>query len=128
MRRTLTACVVVALALAGCGDDDDDTATTDDATTEAPATTEAAATTEAEPSAAGPSEAFCDAYDGYLDAQDGAQLNTALGTMTSELPEDAPAEVGDALVTLSTGDQAAEDYATAGATLEAWAGPACETG
>jgi hypothetical protein len=118
MRRTLIACAVAAVALAGCGDDD----------TAATTTTEAPATTVTEPATAGPSEEFCSAYGDYLNAQDGAQLNTALGTMTAELPDDAPAEVSDALDTLSTGDLPAADYDAAGSTLEAWAGPACDAG
>lgn len=111
MRLTMIAWIVVASALSvACGDDQGDEAAE-------PTSSSASADVTAE---------FCDAYDDYLAAQDGAQLNTALGTMSKELPDDAPAEVADALETLGTGDIPPEETVAAGAALEAWAVPACE--
>lgn len=79
-------------------------------------------TTEA---SAGPTAAFCQAWADYQDAQDGAQLNTALGAMQEALTPDAPAEVADALVTLGQGDLDPADVQAAADTVAAWADEPC---
>ena len=96
--------------LVACGDDEGD---------------EAAQTTSSSASAEVTAD-FCDAYGDYRAAQDGAQLNTALGTMSEELPAEAPVEIAGALETLGAGDTPPEESVAAGAALEAWAVPACE--
>lgn len=69
--------------------------------------------------------AFCQAWADYQDAQDGAQLNTALGAMQEALTPDAPAEVADALVTLGQGDLDPADVQAAADTVAAWADEPC---
>lgn len=65
-----------------------------------------------------PTTAFCDAVDDFNAAQDGAQRNTALGEMQTELTDDAPAEVSEAIDTLLTGDLEPSDYEAASQTLQ----------
>ena len=74
---------------------------------------------------AGPSDVFCQAVEDFSNAQDGAQRNMALGNLDDAIPTDAPAEIGEALSTLDTGDLEASDYADAEDTLKAYAEDNC---
>lgn len=117
MSRTLPVLTVFVLGLFGCGDD-----SLDQTSDTAPQTTDPASqTTEV----GGVSDAFCDAFDDYEAAQDGAQLNTALGTMTEELPSDAPTQVVEALDTLQQGDLDPEVTVDAAEDLSAWVDENC---
>jgi hypothetical protein len=73
----------------------------------------------------GPTAAFCQAWADYQDAQDGAQLNTALGAMQEALATDAPAEVAEAIVTLGQGDLDPAEVQAAADTVAAWADEPC---
>ncbi len=101
------------LVTTACGSDEPETTT---AETSEPTTTG---------TPAGASDELCGAYLDFRAAQDGAETNTALGTMESELPADAPQEVIDAIDTLGTGDLDPEESVAAGATLAAWMAESC---
>lgn len=73
----------------------------------------------------GPTAEFCEAWADYQDAQDGAELNTALGAMQDALTADAPAEVAEALVTLGQGDLDPAEVQAASDVVAAWADEAC---
>lgn len=73
----------------------------------------------------GPTAEFCQAWADYQDAQDGAELNTALGEMQNALPSDAPAEVAEALVTLGQGDLDPAEILAASDVVAAWADEPC---
>lgn len=125
LNRRLRALALALLLLAGlaasaCGSDDDsDDDTGGTTTTETTAAPETTADSGAGDTAVGtfPSAEFCAAQADFAAAQDGAQRNTALGRMQAELGEDAPAEIGDAIDTLLTGDLPPEDYTAASDTL-----------
>jgi len=74
---------------------------------------------------AGPTVAFCEAWADFQNAQDGADLNTALGAMQAALTPDAPAEVAEAIVTLGQGDLDPGEVQAASDTVAAWADEAC---
>ena len=76
-------------------------------------------------SADGPTAEFCAAWADYQDAQDGAELNTALGAMEDALTSDSPAEVAEALVTLGQGDLDPAEVQAASDVVAAWADEAC---
>lgn len=72
-----------------------------------------------------PTSAFCQAWADYQNAQDGAELNTALGEMQNALTAGAPAEVADALVTLGQGDLDPAEVQAASDVVAAWADEPC---
>jgi hypothetical protein len=143
--RLTAAVVLVVVVLAGCGDDDatggtttsstassttastESTTTTDSTTTTESTTAPTESTTTTEPVTGAPTAAFCQAWADYQGAQDGAQLNTALGAMQEALPPDAPGDVANALVTLGQGDLDPGDVQAASDTVADWAdGPCAE--
>lgn len=75
-----------------------------------------------------PTAAFCEAWADYQDAQDGAELNTALGEMEAALTPDAPTEVAEAIVTLGEGDLDPADVLAASDVVAAWADEPCAEG
>jgi ABC-type phosphate transport system substrate-binding protein len=124
--RLTAAVVLVVVVLAGCGDDDATGGTTTSSTASS-TTASTGSTTTTEPATGAPTAAFCQAWADYQAAQDGAQLNTALGAMQEALPPDAPGDVANALVTLGQGDLDPGDVQAASDTVADWAdGPCAE--
>ena len=122
--RTLIAFSIVVMAIVGaCGDDD---GASSPASTASPSSTQSPTVMEADTSTsdptAGTSTPECDAYLNYISAQDGAQLNTALGELRSQIDDE---DVDAALDTIEQSSGDLGELADARNVLRAAVEPMC---